>query len=133
MAAAAACGQAAGGVELPSKKELAAAMVRVNEYQKAHPVMKPDDRNWERGTWYTGVTAAWKATRDERYLRQAVEWGEQHKWLTGTEPNGANRLFCSETWIEVYCEKRDKAMIQPTVEWLATPDPYSPAGQKRWY
>jgi rhamnogalacturonyl hydrolase YesR len=123
----------AEGADLPAKQELAAAIARVNEYQKAHPVMKPDDRNWERATWYTGVVAAWKATRDERYLKQAMEWGAQHKWMTGTEPNGANRLFCSQTWIEVYFEKKDKSMIQPTIDWLAAPDPYSPAGQKRWY
>ena len=35
-------------------------MQRVNNYQIAHPMMKADDRNWERGTWYTGVMAAYK-------------------------------------------------------------------------
>ncbi|MBI4893571.1 MAG: glycoside hydrolase family 88 protein [Acidobacteria bacterium] len=118
---------------LPSKRELAAAMRRTNAYQQAHPVMKPDDRNWERATWYTGVMAAWRATHDQRYFQQALDWGRLHQFSPGTEPNGANRLFCSQTWIELYLKTKDPAMIQPTIRWLATPDPYSPAGQRRWY
>jgi len=45
-------------------------MRRVNSWQLAHPVMKPDDRNWKRATWYTGVVAAWIATGDKSFLRQ---------------------------------------------------------------
>ncbi len=39
-------------------------MRQANDWQTAHPRMKPDDRNWERGTWFTGITAAHKATGD---------------------------------------------------------------------
>ena len=106
---------------------------RVNEWQTAHPVMKADDRNWERGTWYTGVMAAWKATGDERYLRQALAWGSRHQWQVGTEPAGANRLFCAETWTGLYLAKKDQTMIDPSIRWLNTPEKNSPAGAKVWY
>jgi hypothetical protein len=33
-------------------------MLKANAWQQAHPVMKENDRNWERGTWHTGVMAA---------------------------------------------------------------------------
>ena len=119
--------------EIPTRQAILALMLKVNAWQRAHPVMKPDDRNWERGTWYTGVMAAWKATKDRTFLDQALAWGRQNHWQVGTEPDGANRLFCVETWTELYLAQHDRAMIQPAVKWLATPDPLSPAGSKQWY
>jgi rhamnogalacturonyl hydrolase YesR len=109
-------------------------MRRVNAWQLSNPTMKPDDRNWERATWYTGVMAAWKATHDKTYLKQAMAWGKLHAWQVGTEDDGANRLFCVETWTELYFNHKDPHMIQPAIAWLDTRDPRSPAGgQKRWY
>ena len=106
---------------------------RVNDWQIAHPVMKPNDRNWERGTWYSGVMAAYKATGDERFLKPALKWGELSRWQVGTEKGGANRLFCAETWAELYFIKRDRTMIEPTIEWLSTAASNSPVGAKVWY
>jgi rhamnogalacturonyl hydrolase YesR len=129
------CAAAAPPDRLPAKKDIAAAMRRANAWQLAHPVMKPMDRNWERGTWYTGVMSAWKATRDKTYLKQALDWGKLHEWQVGTERHGGNRLFCVETWTELYLlHKKDPAMIAPAIKWLATEHPLSPAGgRKRWY
>ncbi|MDE3148923.1 MAG: glycoside hydrolase family 88 protein [Acidobacteriota bacterium] len=121
------------GGPFPPRAEILALMHRVDAYQVANPVMKPGDRNWERGTWYTGVMEAWKATHDEAFLNQALDWGKQNQWQVGTEKLGANRLFCAETWVELYLAKRDPAMIEPTVNWLKTDAPNSPAGARRWY
>lgn len=118
---------------LPSRSEILGLMHRVDNYQVANPVMKPDDRNWERGTWYTGVMEAWKATHDEAFLNRALEWGKQNNWQVGTEKLGANRLFCAETWTELSLMKHDSSMIQPTIDWLKTDAPNSPAGAQRWY
>lgn len=117
----------------PPRAEVLALMHRVDAYQVAHPVMKPEDRNWERGTWYTGVMEAWKATHDEYFLHRALDWGKQNNWQVGTEKLGSNRLFCSETWLELYLAKHDPAMMEPTVNWLKTDAPNSPVGAKRWY
>lgn len=106
---------------------------RVNDWQIAHPRMKPDDRNWERGTWYTGVMASYKATGDNKFLQQALAWGQQHQWQVGTEKAGGNRLFCVETWAECYFVKQDKAMLAPSIERLDTAAENSPAGAKVWY
>jgi rhamnogalacturonyl hydrolase YesR len=118
---------------LPKKQEILSLMRKVNAWQLAHPVMGPEDRNWQRATWYTGVMAAWKSTRDPAFLEQALAWGRHHQWQMGTELNGANRLFCTETWAELYLAKRDAAMIEPAIKWFATPDPLSPAGARQWY
>ena len=108
-------------------------LARVNDWQIAHPVMKPNDRNWERATWYSGVMAAYKTTGDERFLKPAMKWGALSRWQVGTEKGGANRLFCAETWAELYFIKNDRALIEPTIEWLGTVAGNSPAGAKVWY
>jgi unsaturated rhamnogalacturonyl hydrolase len=109
-------------------------MLKANAYQSAHPVMREDDRNWQRGTWYGGIMEAYRATGDERFLQQALEWGKRHAWQVGTEKHGANRLFCAETWLDLYFIERDEAMIRPTIDWLAANRPNSPGGgKKRWY
>jgi rhamnogalacturonyl hydrolase YesR len=114
-------------------EEILPLLHRVNDWQIANPRMKPNDRNWERGTWYTGVMAAYKATGDEKFLQQALDWGTQHKWQVGTEKQGANRLFCVETWAELYFAKQDKAMIAPSIDWLNTATNNTPLGAKVWY
>jgi len=116
-----------------SREQILSTMNRVNDWQTANPVMSAGDRNWERATWYTGVMSAWKETRDRKFLDQALDWGRQHSWQVGTEPGGANRLFCVETWLELYFEEKDRRMIEPAIQWLNTPAPNSPAGTKRWY
>lgn len=118
---------------LASQTELLALMHRVNDWQVSHPVMSAGDRDWERATWYTGVMSAWKETRDRRFFNQALAWGRQHNWQVGTEEDGSNRLFCVETWLELFAVEKDPAMFQPAVQWLATPAPNSPAGAKVWY
>ena len=124
---------AAGAPALPSRAEVLALMHKVDDWQTAHPVMKPDDRNWERGTWYTGVMGAWKTTGDPKFLNQALDFGRLSEWQAGTEKAGANRLFVSETWTELYLARHDAEMIAPTEKWLATDAPNSPGGAARWY
>ncbi len=119
--------------KLLSREKILATMHKVNDWQSANPVMSAGNRNWERATWYTGVMSAWKETRDRKFLDQALDWGRQHSWQVGTEPGGANRLFCVETWLELYFEEKALNMIEPTIRWLGTPAPNSPAGAKRWY
>jgi unsaturated rhamnogalacturonyl hydrolase len=122
---------------LPSRTQVLALMHRTDAWQIAHPVMPADDRNWERGTWYTGVMEAWKATGDETFLNQALDWGRLNQWQVGTEKAGANRLFCAETWTELSLAQHDPSqrnqMIAPTQKWLATDAPNSPGGPARWY
>ncbi|MDR3793705.1 MAG: glycoside hydrolase family 88 protein [Terracidiphilus sp.] len=123
---------------LPSRAEILTLMHRADAWQLANPVMPAGDRNWERGTWYTGVVEAWKATGDKAFYDRALAWGRENQWQVGTEKLGANRLFCSETWLELYLAeknpaKRDRAWIEPTIQALATPAPNTPAGAKRWY
>jgi unsaturated rhamnogalacturonyl hydrolase len=116
-----------------SKHAIASVMKEANTWQITHPVMPEGNRDWQRGTWYTGVMAAYRATGDREYLDQATRWGEEQRWKPGTEKAGANVLTCSQTYLELYFLKNDHAFIEPTVEWLDSGRSNTPSGAKVWY
>ena len=120
--------------ELPSdRKNIVDLMRKVNSWQMAHPRMGAMNRDWERATWYTGVMAAWKSTGEGEFFDQALAWGKLHGWQVGDERNGANKLFCVETWLELYFAGKDKAMIAPVLAWIDAKSPTSPFGDPKWY
>ena len=133
----------AAGKGIPPKAEVLSLVRKVNSYQLANPYVdaweaaNPVDaqikRPWTRATWYTGVMAMWKATKDPAFLDQAIRYGHDLAWGVGEEQLGGNRLFPIEIWTEIYFAKNDRSMIDPAIRWLDTPDPLTPAGQKRWY
>jgi unsaturated rhamnogalacturonyl hydrolase len=116
-----------------SGRSIAALMRTADAWQVAHPVMPDGDRNWQRGTWYTGVMAAYGATGDPVYLDQAMRWSQEQQWKPGTEKDGANVLTCTQTYLELYFLKGDRAFIEPTVKWLDSGRPNTPSGSKVWY
>jgi rhamnogalacturonyl hydrolase YesR len=107
-------------------------MRKVNTYTQNNP-WKETDRDWIRGTYYTGVIGAYEATGDKAYLDQALAWGQKHQWQVGDEKSGSNRLFCAMTWAQLYLIEPDPERIAPTIEWLKTDAPYSPGSGKVWY
>lgn len=116
-----------------STRAIAGVLKKADDWQLAHPVMPDGDRNWRRATWYTGVMAAYQATGDPAYLDQAMRWAEPQQWKPGTEEAGANVLTCSQTYLELYFLKGNRAMIEPTVKWLDSGRPNTPTGSKSWY
>jgi rhamnogalacturonyl hydrolase YesR len=121
------------GASVSRQKRILEQMRKVNAYQLTHPCMEEDDRNWQRGTWYTGVMAAYKASRDQRFLEQARQWGNRHRWQVGGRDSPANKLTCVQTWLELYAIDMDPAMYEPAVKWLNSGSPLTPSGAKVWY
>lgn len=74
----------------------------VNAYFNANK-WKQVDRNWKRGTYYTGLMAFFRASGDSTLLKQAISWSARHGWRTGTEwIYPANRMTCVQTYLEIY-------------------------------
>jgi len=127
------------GQTILEKREILDALRKANSYQLAHPVLDPSEAAeplrhlWLRVTWYTGVVAAWKATGDPSFLEQSLAYGRGLHWQVGEDPDGPNRLFPIQLWAELYLAKSDRAMIEPSIKWLATPGPLTPEGSKLWY
>ncbi len=120
-------------VEDPFSQETILGLMRkVDAHALEHPRVE-SDHNWIRGTWYSGVTEAYHATGDAKYLEQARAWAEKHKYQIGTEKSGFNRMFCAMTWLELHLLEPDQKKIHPTIEALKADLPWSPKVGKIWY
>jgi len=109
-------------------------MHRVNDWQIAHPYQKSyKDCNWIRGTWYTGVMAAYRATGDKSFFDQGLAWAKEKKFGIGYERSGLNRLFPADSWCELAMATGDKRMVEKVVTELDTPGPNTPVATPVWY
>ncbi len=92
-------------------EEVIGLMTKVRDYQRAHPY-RPLDHNWIRATYYTGLMAMYRATKDPDILAQATQWAQKHQWREGSEKLPANKKTCGQTYLELY-------FIKPQVERIA--------------
>ena len=93
-----------------ARQKIVEVMRKVHAYQAAHPY-KEHDRDWIRATYYTGVMALYRTTKDPQILDQAVRWAEKHGWAEGTEREPANKKTCGQTYLELYFLQRDPRRI----------------------
>ncbi len=120
------------GKEMFSSSNIESIMHKVNAYQLAHLDPKPD-RAWIRPTYYTGVMAFYNVSGDKTLRDQAMAWAEKHNWQHGDRGGGANVLTASQTYLELYFDQKNPAMIKPTIDWLNSGDPKTPTGADIWY
>jgi unsaturated rhamnogalacturonyl hydrolase len=93
-------------------------LYNVNHHFQAN-AWKREDRNWIRGTYYTGLMALYKITNDPAIFEQVYNWGAKHGWRTGTEwIYPANRLTCSQTYLELYFMIENPHMIKRTKSFM---------------
>lgn len=109
-------------------------LVKVNDWQLANPYRKPGrDCEWKRGTWYSGVTEAYKATGDRRFLDQALAWGKEKAFGIGFESSGSNRIFPADTWCELALITGDTALADQVIAEVNTPKPNTPIATRVWF
>lgn len=103
-----------------SRNYIMSLMHKVNNYQLNFN-RESINRNWKQSTYYTGVMAFYQATHDKKLMEQAVTWAEKNDWEIGKEMFfPANRLTCTQTYIQIFSEKHDSVMIKITREYLDT-------------
>ena len=77
------------------------------------------NRNWQQATYYTGLMAFYNVTHNNKLLDQAISWANQNEWKIGNEMFfPANRLTCSQTYIELFFISKDSSMIKNTIDYL---------------
>jgi len=118
---------------LSHAQEIGPLLEKVNRWQIAHPVMPPGDFCWERGTWYTGIMAAYEATRAGKFLDQALDWGRKRQWQVCIEPDRANTLFGVQTWAQLSMLEHDPSMLAPSIEWFNKNVGDKLPGAEVWY
>lgn len=97
------------------------------------------DNGWIRGAFYTGVMAAYRATGNEKFLKEALEWASKNEWKLGPRMRHADDHVVGQTYLQLYHIKKEPRMIEETRNILnqivADPLPGNTAGwakSKNW-
>jgi unsaturated rhamnogalacturonyl hydrolase len=96
------------------KKNIKARMLKVADWQLKNP--KHELYDWTNGAFYAGVFAAYETTKSPALLKALMEMGEKNNWQPGKRFDHADDIAISQTYIDLYRLKKDKKMIQPTID-----------------
>lgn len=76
--------------------------------------------DWQAGTYYTGVFAAYLATGESVFREAALGWGNAAKWKIGPRPFYADDLCMGQTMLDLYLVDRDPSYIADLSRHLET-------------
>lgn len=74
--------------------------------------------SWHRGAFLTGVMALYNTVQDEKYLNAAIKICEENEWKLGQRIRHADDQCIGQTYIDIYRLKKDKKMIENTIQIL---------------
>ncbi|MEZ4904111.1 MAG: glycoside hydrolase family 88 protein [Spirosomataceae bacterium] len=89
-------------------------MLKVTEWQLKNPKHKGWD--WTNGAFYAGVFAAYETTKAQWILDSMMAMGERNQWNTGPRYDHADDIAISQTYLQLYRLKKDRRMIQATID-----------------
>lgn len=96
------------------RKNIEAKMLSVSKWQLANPKHKLWD--WTNGAFYAGVFAAYETTKSPEIMTALLEMGEKNEWKPGPRFDHADDIVINQTYLDLYRIKRDKKMLQPTID-----------------
>ena len=88
-------------------------LLLVTKWQLAHPKHKITD--WTNGAFYSGVFAAYQATRSQLILDSLLAMGERTRWQPDKRYDHADDIAICQTYLNLYRLKKDRRMIEPTL------------------
>ena len=89
-------------------------MLKVANWQLKNPKHQPTD--WTNGAFYAGVVAAYETTKSAAILDSLIALGQRTNWSPGRRYDHADDIAISQTYIDLYRMKNDRAMIQATID-----------------
>jgi unsaturated rhamnogalacturonyl hydrolase len=89
-------------------------MTKVVDWQLKNP--KHVSTDWTNGAFYTGVFAAYETTKSKKILDSLMAMGNRNKWQPHNRFDHADDIVISQTYIDLYRLKKDKKMIQATLD-----------------
>jgi unsaturated rhamnogalacturonyl hydrolase len=101
-------------IDICRKENIRAKMLLVAQWQLANP--KHSLFDWTNGAFYAGIFAAWEATRSPELMKAMLSMGETNGWKPGPRFDHADDIAINQTYLDVYRIKKDKKMLQPTIE-----------------
>ena len=108
-------------VEEPTPQTILTVMKKVADWQLAQPPTKPQTDDWTYGALYSGIMALSQISQDPKYHDAMMEMGRKHHWKPATRKAASgvydadDHCVC-QTYLELYLQHHDPAMLQPTQE-----------------
>jgi len=88
-------------------------LLKTTKWQLAHPKHALTD--WTNGAFYSGVFAAYQATKSKWVLDSLMAMGARTNWQPGPRYDHADDIAICQTYLNLYSLKKDQRMIQPTL------------------
>jgi unsaturated rhamnogalacturonyl hydrolase len=99
------------------RKEIERRMLSAAKWQLANP--KHELNDWTNGAFYAGVFAAYETTKSNDLWNAMVEMGDKNEWGPGKRFDHADDIVINQTYLDMYRIKKDKKMLQPTIDVVA--------------
>ncbi len=96
------------------KNYIKSTMLKVTAWQLNNPKHKPTD--WTNGAFYAGVVAAYKTTKSKLILDSLLALGQRTNWEPGPLYDHADDIAISQAYIDLYRIKKERYMIQATID-----------------
>ena len=97
-----------------NKNYIKKTMIKVVDWQLKNPKHVATD--WTNGAFYTGVMAAYETTKSPKILDSLMAMGNRNKWQPHNRFDHADDIVISQTYIDLYRLKKDKKMIQASLD-----------------
>jgi len=105
---------AAQNADIFKRKNIETRMLSVAKWQLANPNHPLYD--WTNGAFYAGVFAAYETTKSPDLMTAMMDMGDKNGWKPGPRFDHADDIAISQTYIDIYRIKKDKKMIQATID-----------------
>ena len=96
------------------RKFIKTKMLKVAAWQLKNPKHEPND--WTNGAFYAGVFAAYETTKSPVIMNALMDLGAKTDWKSGRRFDHADDIVINQTYIDVYRLKKDRKMLQPTID-----------------
>jgi rhamnogalacturonyl hydrolase YesR len=97
-----------------NKDYIKKTMLKAAAWQLKNPKHALTD--WTNGAFYTGVFATYETTKEQWVLDSLMAMGTRNKWLPHKRFDHADDIVISQTYVDLYRLKKDRRMIQATVD-----------------
>jgi rhamnogalacturonyl hydrolase YesR len=94
------------------------AMVKALEWQEQHPIYALAPTDWTNGAYYIGVTKAYQATQDQRYLAALKSMGFRNEWNPLHRTHHADDIAISYSYLFINTTRANLVNLEPTKNWL---------------
>ena len=128
---------------LGTKETILTAMKRVYRYQAQHQTRSVirrsgktrfiKDTDWERGVFWSCVSAAWLATDDNEYLDGVMNYTLHTGFRPGPNDRFADDHICCQAYLDVYPLIDQIEALEPTIKALDLMVESPQAGRKDWW